>query len=243
MFPVIFAMSDLPIPRLLLLDDDAELAGMLVRYLEQQGFAVEWTDCIAAFRTSLDKALPALALLDVMLPDGDGISLARELSAQRDFPIIMLSARGDEVDRIVGLEIGADDYVPKPFNPRELEARIRAVLRRNDKPARNEGPLRQFGPYTLNLASHALFRDGEAVELSTAEFTLLSVFLRHPNQVLSRDRLTDLVQGFERLPLDRSIDARVARLRKRIEPDTQSPVYIRTVWGAGYLFNPNGKAL
>ncbi len=233
-------------PAVLLLDDDAELAQMLCRYLGQNGFAVRWVATIAAFHAALAQAEPALALVDVMLPDGDGLTLARSLAAERRFALMMLSARGDEVDRIVGYEVGADDYLPKPFNPRELLARMRAVLRRAlppvPTPAVPAYPPADFGLFTVDLAGHRLFRAGQEWPISTAEFTLLAVFLRHPRQVLSRDRLTDLVQGFERMPLDRSIDARVARLRKRLEEDTQNPRYIRTVWGVGYLFDPDGRA-
>ncbi|WP_407276238.1 winged helix-turn-helix domain-containing protein [Halothiobacillus sp. DCM-1] len=230
-------------PTVLLLDDDAELGQMLCRYLGQNGFAVRWVTTIADFRAALAQQVPALALVDVMLPDGDGLTLARELSTQRRFALMMLSARGDEVDRIVGYEVGADDYLPKPFNPRELLARMRAVLRRSVLPATHDTPTAPaFGAFSVDLAGHRLWCAGQEVPISTAEFTLLAVFLRHPRQVLSRDRLTDLVQGVERMPLDRSIDARVARLRKRIEADTQNPRFIRTVWGVGYLFDPDGRA-
>lgn len=237
--------TDPHLPSVLLLDDDAELAQMLCLYLGQNGFTVRWVATMAEFRAALAQSEPALALVDVMLPDGDGLTLARSLAVERRFALMMLSARGDEVDRIVGYEVGADDYLPKPFNPRELLARMRAVLRRAlpvALPPAPASPSADFGLFSVDLAGHRLFRAGQEWPISTAEFTLLSVFLRHPRRVLSRDRLTDLVQGFERMPLDRSIDARVARLRKRLEENPQNPRYIRTVWGVGYLFDPDGRA-
>jgi DNA-binding response OmpR family regulator len=181
-------------------------------------------------------------LLDVMLPGEDGLSLARTLSAQGGPAIIMLSARGQEVDRIVGLEVGADDYLPKPFSHRELLARVAAVLRRRRPPAESQGRLRRFGPYAVDLVSHRLTRNGEEVVLSGAEFALLKVLLDHPDRVLSRDTLVDLLKGYERAPFDRMVDVRVTRLRRKIETDPARPVYLRTVWGEGYLFSPRGAA-
>ena len=228
--------------RILIVDDDPALRDMLAAYLGEQGFAVE----AVGDGTGMDEALagsrPDLVLLDLMLPGEDGLSLTRRLRAHSAIPIIMVSARGEEVDRIVGLELGADDYLAKPFNPRELVARIRAVLRRRGAaPAVAAADAISFGPFRLDLAAHALTRDGVPVALTTAEFTLLSVFARHPGRVLSRDRLVTLVQDEERLPFDRSIDVRVARLRRKIEPAPENPRYIRTVWGVGYLFAPHGS--
>jgi two-component system OmpR family response regulator/two-component system phosphate regulon response regulator OmpR len=153
----------------------------------------------------------------------------------------MLSARGEDIDRIVGLEVGADDYLPKPFNPRELLARIRAVLRRGGGKAEAPGVQARFGPFSLDLEAYSLSRDGQDIPLTQAEFTLLRAFVEHPNRALSRDQLMDWLKGFERDPFDRSIDVRVTRLRKKIEDDPANPVYIRTVWGQGYLFNPKGR--
>lgn len=227
-------------PRVLVVDDDPALRDMLVEYLRGQGFAPEAVEDGAAMDAALRRAPPDLLLLDLMLPGEDGLSLTRRLRAHSALPIIMLSARGEDVDRIVGLELGADDYLAKPFNPRELVARMRAVLRRRASPVDVATDAIVFGPFRLDLASHTLTRDGEAVPLTTAEFTLLSVFARHPGRVLSRDRLVTLVQDEERLPFDRAIDVRVARLRKKIEPDPDNPQYLRTVWGAGYLFALSG---
>lgn len=227
-------------PRVLVVDDDPALRDMLVEYLRGQGFAPEAVEDGAAMDAALRRAPPDLLLLDLMLPGEDGLSLTRRLRAHSALPIIMLSARGEDVDRIVGLELGADDYLAKPFNPRELVARMRAVLRRRASRVDAATDAIVFGPFRLDLASHTLTRDGEAVPLTTAEFTLLSVFARHPGRVLSRDRLVTLVQDEERLPFDRAIDVRVARLRKKIEPDPDNPQYLRTVWGAGYLFALSG---
>jgi DNA-binding response OmpR family regulator len=157
----------------------------------------------------------------------------------------MLSARGEDTDRIIGLEVGADDYLPKPFNPRELLARIRAVLRRQETAgapgdSADATGIFRFGDYTMDSAAQRLLRDEQEVELTSGEFTLLEILARHPNRVLSRDQLVDLIKGYDRSPFDRSIDVRVTRLRRKIEDDPSHPVYIRTVWGKGYLFTPQG---
>jgi DNA-binding response OmpR family regulator len=185
------------------------------------------------------------------------LSIARRLRQATHMPIIMLSARGDEVDRIVGLEVGADDYVAKPFNPRELLARIRAVLRRQAqagaqphdqagaRPPEGDGEDTEtfsFGPYRLDLRCRSLQTDdGSPIPLTSGELDLLAVLADHPNRVLDRDRLLDLLKGYERSPFDRSIDVQIARLRAKIEPDTKRPRYIRTVWGKGYMFTPLGE--
>jgi two-component system phosphate regulon response regulator OmpR len=197
-------------------------------------------DGVAMFEW-LDQHQADIIILDLMLPGEDGLSLARRLRQTMPVPIIMLSARGDEVDRIVGLEVGADDYLPKPFNPRELLARIRAVLRRpaHAADAAVEESI-SFGPYRLSLDARRLTRDGETVTLTGSELDLLRIFAEHPNRLLDRDRLLDLLKGYERNPFDRSIDVQVARLRAKIEPDKKHPRYIRTVWGRGYMFTPKG---
>jgi DNA-binding response OmpR family regulator len=174
-----------------------------------------------------------------MLPGEDGLSLARELGSRGGPPIIMLSARGEEVDRIVGLEVGADDYLPKPFSHRELLARVTAVLRRR-QPAPQAGRLRRFGPFEVDLEAHRLMRNGEEVDVSGAEFALLKVLIENPDRVLSRDALVELLKGYDRAPFDRMVDVRVTRLRRKIEPDPTHPIYLRTVWGEGYLFSPGG---
>jgi DNA-binding response OmpR family regulator len=181
-----------------------------------------------------------LLLLDVMLPGEDGLSLARSLGGQGSPAIIMLSARGEEIDRIVGLEVGADDYLPKPFSHRELLARVAAVLRRR-QPQADLGRIRRFGPFVADVEAHRLTRNGEEVALSAAEFALLKALLDHPDRVLSRDALVDLLKGYERGPFDRMVDVRVTRLRRKIEADPAHPVYLRTVWGEGYLFSPRGS--
>jgi DNA-binding response OmpR family regulator len=229
---------------LLVVDDDPQLRELLARYLGEQGFRVSAVADGTAMDALLAHEQPDLVILDLMLPGEDGLSIARRLRSQGHVPIIILSARGEDVDRIVGLEVGADDYLPKPFNPRELLARIRAVLRRRDaiRTETSATAAHAFGPYRMDTATHALTRDGMEVPLTGAEFTLLRVFLEHPNRVLSRDTLIEFIKGYDRSPFDRSIDVRVTRLRRKIEPDPETPVYIRTVHGEGYLFAPQGKA-
>ena len=187
---------------------------------------------------------PDLVVLDLMLPGEDGLSLLKWLRADGGPPVIIVSARGEEVDRVVGLEVGADDYLAKPFGPRELLARVRAVLRRGSSRAEAKEAYTDaltFGPFRLDLASHVLTRDGSEISLTSGEFTLLRIFLEHPNQVLTRDHLITLVKGYERAPFDRSVDVRVTRLRRKIEPNPEAPVYLRTIWGEGYLFSPRGE--
>jgi two-component system, OmpR family, phosphate regulon response regulator OmpR len=232
-------------PYLLVVDDDPGIRELLSDYLSGQGFEVESAADAGEMDQTIERRRPDLVVLDLMLPGEDGLSIARRLKAAWKLPIIMLSARGDDVDRIVGLEVGADDYLPKPFNPRELLARIRAVLRRGAETgteAEESERSSLFGPFKLDLNAHILSRAGEEISLTAAEYSLLEVFVQHPNRVLSRDQLMDLLKGFERDPFDRSIDVRVTRLRRKIEPDPANPVYIRTVWGQGYLFAPKGKS-
>ncbi len=177
-----------------------------------------------------------------MLPGEDGLSVLRWLREHHGPPVIIVSARGDEVDRVVGLELGADDYPAKPFGPRELPARVRAVLRRSGAPgAAADAQVLSVGAFRLHLNTHTLTRDGAEIPLTSSEFNLLRVMLEHANQVSSRDRLLGLLKGYERSPFDRSIDVRVTRRRRKIEPRPESPVYLRTVWGEGYLFAPQGE--
>ena len=226
---------------LLVVDDDAELRELLQEYLEQKGYAVVCVEDAPAMDAALASQAVDLVVLDIMLPGEDGLSIARRLKEQGNSPIIMLSAQGEDVDRIVGLEVGADDYMAKPFNPRELLARIRAVLRRGTaRDAAEDEHLVSFGPFVLDLNAHRLVNDGRVVSLTGGEFDLLSALARHPNRVLNRDRILDLLTGAERSPFDRSIDVRVARLRGKIEPDPAAPIYIRTIWGKGYMFCPDG---
>ncbi len=241
-------MTASPSARILVVDDDPALRDLLAEYLGVNGLQVEAVGDGAAMRLALAAGLPDAVVLDLMLPGEDGLSLARELRNHATFaevPILMLSARGEEIDRVVGLEVGADDYLAKPFSPRELLARLRALLRRSRPGADSAATSgneqqRSFGPFTLDLAAHRLLRDGAEVRLTSAEFDLLRVFTERPNRVLSRDNLVDLLKGYERGPFDRSVDIRVTRLRRKIETDTAAPAYIRTVRGEGYLFNPLG---
>ena len=195
-------------------------------------------------RAALTQGMPDAIVLDLMLPGEDGLSLTRALRVQSNVPILMLSARGEELDRVIGLEVGVDDYLAKPFGPRELLARLRALVRRSHPTpglASHLSPDRwPFGPFVLDTAGRSLQRDGQEVMLTGAEFDLLAAFLARPNRVLSRDALIDLLKGYSRDPFDRSIDNRVTRLRRKIETDAAAPSYIRTVRGEGYLFNPQG---
>lgn len=225
--------------RILVVDDDEGLRELLVRYLSDNGYEAAGVGDGQAMKRHLSSHLVDLLLLDVMLPGEDGLTLARGLGSRGGPPIIMLSARGEEVDRIVGLEVGADDYLPKPFSHRELLARVAAVLRRR-QPAAARGRLRRFGPFEVDLDAHRLMRNGEEIELSGAEFALLKVLVENPDRVFSRDALVELLKGYERAPFDRMVDVRVTRLRRKIEPDPAHPVYLRTVWGEGYLFSPGG---
>ncbi len=229
---------------ILVVDDDAGLRDLLREYLTAQGFVVTAVADGAEMDAHFADHAPDLVILDLMLPGEDGLSLARRLRAQGGLPIIMLSARGEDIDRIVGLEVGADDYLSKPFNPRELLARIRALLRRSDTPAAvTDTALRdtsRFGDFQLNIGARDLHRNGKNIALTAGEFNLLRIFTEHPNRVLSRDSIMDMLKGYERSPFDRSIDVRVTRLRRKIETDPNAPQFIRTVWGEGYLFAPGG---
>jgi two-component system, OmpR family, phosphate regulon response regulator OmpR len=230
--------------KLLVVDDDPEIRELTQAYLSQQGFRVACVESGEAMMAYLANEAVDLIILDLMLPGEHGLNLARRLKGDGDVPIIIVSAQGDDVDRIVGLEVGADDYIAKPFNPRELLARVRAVLRRARRSLEsNEDGSDdiEFGPFSLDLASHQLLRDGTQVPLTSGEFDLLAILAQHPNKVLHRDRILDLLTGAERSPFDRSIDVRVTRLRGKIEPDPSNPIYIKTIWGKGYMFCPEGS--
>ncbi|MGX7896373.1 response regulator [Tsuneonella sp. HG222] len=223
--------------RLLLVDDEPSLREPLADYLVRQGFVVRQAEDAAKARTALREETPDLVLLDIMMPGEDGLSLCRHLSEARQIPVILLTARGEPMDRIVGLEIGADDYVPKPFEPRELVARIRSVLRRSHRPPPpgDEDALYEFDGWKLDPLKRKLTGpDGTVVPISSAEFRLLVAFLSHPRQVLDRDRLLDMVQGREAHLFDRAVDNQVSRLRRKMEEDTREPRLIQTVWGGGY---------
>lgn len=230
--------------RILVVDDDTALRELVTSYLSASGYQVEGVGDGAAFRASMSRDGADLVVLDLMLPGEDGLSLLKWLRTEGGPPVIIVSARGEEVDRVVGLEVGADDYLAKPFGPRELLARVRAVLRRgsNNTPAPKETGALVFGPFHLDVATHVLTHEGIEIPLTSGEFTLLRIFLEYPNQVLTRDHLITLVKGYERAPYDRSVDVRVTRLRRKIEPNPEAPIYLRTIWGEGYLFSPRGEA-
>ena len=235
--------------RILVADDEADLRALLQRYLTDQGYAVRTVDGGAPLDKLLARERFDVLVLDVMMPGEDGLSICRRLRAQGEtIPIVMLTARGDPLDRIIGLEMGADDYLPKPFNPRELLARIQALVRRQRMLGAHTGPLAgdgqvAFGDFTLHLGERRLERrvDGAAqdVPLTTGEFTLLQALAQHPNRPLGRDRLIELARGRDHEATDRSIDVQVMRLRKLIEADPAKPRHIQTVWGVGYVFVPD----
>ena len=232
--------------RILMIEDDAHLAAMVSEYLAGNGFEV-------TVAPRAEKGLSLLAggafqavLLDVMLPDLDGFEVCRRIRARTDTPVLMLTARGDDTDRIVGLELGADDYLPKPFNPRELVARVNAVLRRRQPAGPPGAPaaeteIHKFGTFEFNLATRSLAKEGKAVALTTGEFSVLKVLVQHPRQPLSRDKLMELARGREYGVFDRSIDVQISRLRKIVEDDHARPRHIQTVWGFGYVFVPDGN--
>jgi DNA-binding response OmpR family regulator len=233
--------------KILVVDDDLRLRDLLKRYLSEQGFSVQVAQDAAAMDKLLARESFDLIVLDLMMPGEDGLSVCRRLrGAKEAICIIMLTAKGDDVDRIVGLEMGADDYLPKPFNPRELVARIHAVLRRRTAPlppgapAIEEGQI-SFGQVTIDLATRALTREGKSMSLTTGEFALMKVLLAHPRVPLSRDKLMEYARGREYEVFDRAIDVQISRLRKLVEPDPSHPVHIQTVWGFGYVFVPDGK--
>ena len=233
---------DEPLARILLVDDDIRLRDLLLRYLESQGFQARGVGDGAQLRQALDRGHYDLIVLDLMLPGEDGLEICRRLRGQGDAtPIVMLTAKGDEIDRIVGLEIGADDYLPKPVNPRELLARIRSVLRRArpvpGAPQAEGGEIR-CGSFRLDLGRRELSRDGEPLRLTSGEFAVLAVLLRHPRQPLSRDRLMSLARGREHDAFERSMDVTVGRLRRVLEDDPRNPRIIQTVWGVGYVYVP-----
>jgi two-component system phosphate regulon response regulator OmpR len=239
-------MSHVQRQKILVVDDDLRLRELLKRYLGEQGFAVDTVADSPAMDRQFLRVLYDLVVLDLMLPGEDGLAICRRLRAAGNaVPVIMLTAKGDDVDRIIGLEMGADDYLAKPFNPRELVARINAVLRRRaPRPAPGtpaaEHKVASFGPFALDLATRSLTRDGEALTLTTGEFALLKVLVEHAREPMSRDKLMDLARGREHESFDRSIDVQISRLRKLLEADPKEPRYIQTVWGFGYVFIPDG---
>lgn len=227
--------------KLLIVDDEKKLRNLLSTYLSKEGFIVTAVGDGIEMDNHLVNHEVDLVILDLMLPGEDGFSIGRRLHQQNKLPVIILSARGSETDRIIGLESGADDYLPKPFNPRELLARIRSVLRRNSLETNalstKKTHVYQFDPFCLDINKHELTKEGVMVDLTTGEFNILAMFFQNPNRVLSRDVLLKTTKGYERGPLDRSVDICIGRLRKKIEPDPSNPIYLKTVWGSGYIFS------
>lgn len=235
-------------PKILIVDDDPRLRDLLRRYLGENGFNVLVSENGEAMKRLWVREHFDVLILDLMMPGEDGLAILKRLRAEKDMtPVIMLTARGEDVDRILGLELGADDYLGKPFNPRELLARIHAVLRRRprqDAPGAPsmENEVVKFGDFELDLGTRVLKKNGEIVSLTTGEFAVLKAFARHPRQPLSRDKLMEMARGREYEAFDRSLDVQVSRLRKLLEPDPSKPRYLQTVWGLGYVFIPDGHA-
>jgi two-component system, OmpR family, phosphate regulon response regulator OmpR len=231
-----------PAARILVVDDDRRLRDLLRQFLADEGFAVRAVADGAAMATALADEAADLIVLDLMLPGDDGLTLCRRLRAAGDaVSIIMLTAKGDDADRITGLESGADDYLPKPFNPRELVARIHAVLRRGGvalppPPPSDEPPPIRFGPFVLDIAMRRLERDGVPVAMTSGEFSLLRALAANAGVPLTRERLMELARGREYDSTDRTIDVQVSRVRKLIEDDPSKPRWLQTVWGLGYVF-------
>ncbi|RZU47830.1 two-component system phosphate regulon response regulator OmpR [Fluviicoccus keumensis] len=233
--------------KILVVDDDIRLRTLLQRFLEEQGFVVKAVPDASQMDRLLARELFSLMVLDFMLPGEDGLAICRRLrNGNNQVPIIMLTARGADSDRISGLEAGADDYLPKPFNPQELLARIKAVLRRQVRelpgaPSQQVEVVR-FGPWELDLSTREFRKDGQAVSLTTGEFAVLKALVQHPREPLTRDKLMNLARGREWGAMERSIDVQVSRLRRLIEENPTKARYIQTVWGVGYVFVPDGKA-
>ena len=227
---------------IVVVDDDADVRDVAHEYLLRHGYAVSQADGGGALRALMKERAVDLVLLDVNMPGESGLDIARELRAQGALGIILVTAQAEDVDKVVGLEVGADDYVTKPYNPRELLARVRAVLRRargGERPTATLGREVRIGRCVLNLDSHRLYdAAGAELPMTAMEFDLLRAFAEHPNRVLSRDRLLDLAHGKDMEPFDRSIDTRVARLRAKVELDAATPQAIKTVRGSGYVFVP-----
>jgi two-component system OmpR family response regulator len=227
-------------PHVLVVEDARDIREPLARYLRQHGYRTTTAADAQAARKAMRVSAIDLVVLDVMMPGEDGLSLCRSIRETTQIPVVLLTARGEEVDRIIGLEMGADDYIPKPFSPRELVARVAAVLRRTQALPPNQKPPEadriRFGDWTLDTGQRELVgADGVATPLSSGEFRLLMALLERPKISLTRNQLLDLTKGREAELFDRSIDNHVSRLRKKIEPDPKNPRYIKTVWGGGYM--------
>lgn len=235
-------MSD-STPHILVVDDHRDIRDLVAKYLNKHEYRVSVADGGQAMKKVIASSAIDLVVLDLMMPGEDGLALCRDLRATTDLPVIMLTAMAEDTDRVIGLEMGADDYLTKPFNPRELLARIKAVLRRTNSLPKDHNQLNserlRFDRWVLDTGQRELIgEDGVALALSTAEFLLLSAFIQHPKMVLSRDQLLDLTRGRTASVFDRSIDNQVSRLRRKIETDPKKPELIKTVWGGGYSFTP-----
>lgn len=232
--------------RILVVDDDVRLRSLLQRFLEEQGFTVRAVPDAVQMDRALGRELFALMVLDLMLPGEDGMAICRRLrESGNNLPIIMLTAKGADSDRISGLEAGADDYLAKPFNPQELLARIKAVLRRQQRelpgaPSQAAEKV-SFGPWALDLSTRQLQKGDEPVPLTTGEFAVLKALVQHPREPLTRDKLMNLARGREWGAMERSIDVQVSRLRRLVEDNPAKPRYIQTVWSIGYVFVPDGE--
>ncbi len=225
----------------LIVDDDRKLRDLLTEYLTEYGFQVSALPDGTEILRTIQKTKPDIIILDIMMPKKDGLEVLKEIRTDFTVPVIMLTARGEDADRIVGLELGADDYLPKPFNPRELLARMRAVLRRSAAPgpgetARGEDLILRSGGLVLDKARRMVEVDGKEAALSSTEYELLRVLMEHPNRVLSRDELMSMARGRDFMAFDRSIDVHISKLRAKVEMDPRSPKRIKTIWGTGYMF-------
>jgi two-component system, OmpR family, phosphate regulon response regulator OmpR len=230
--------------RVLLVDDDQKLRRLIKEYLEGYEFQVFTLSDGEAVLNSVRKESPEIVILDIMLPKKDGLEVLKELRAVSQVPVIMLTAKGEEADRVVGLELGADDYLTKPFSPRELLARIKAVLRRLEQtvksaPEEEEGLRLEAGNLLLDKARQTLLMEGKEVSLSTTEYRVLKVLMENPNRVLTRDQIMTLARGKDFMAFDRSIDVHISKLRAKLESDPRSPKRIKTIWGSGYMFVPS----
>ncbi|MFT6093671.1 MAG: two-component system OmpR family response regulator [Pseudohongiellaceae bacterium] len=225
---------------ILIVDDESEVTDAISSYLHSEGFTVSTASDESSALASIAMRRPSLILLDIVLNNDDGFAVCRRIRAEMDVPIVFLSGKSDDTEKIIGLEVGADDYLVKPFNPRELLARIKAVLRRYKHSEYSIAPVKDVsvGPWKIDVANQSLVGvNGEKKPLSTGEYRLLQVFINNPDQVLSRDQLLDLMHGRKSIPFDRSIDNYISRIRKKIEVDPNNPKILKTHWGSGYIFN------
>ena len=233
-------------PSILIVDDDPKIRDLTSQYLIDQGLNVYTANGGKEMDTFITNHHVNLIILDLMMPEENGLAICQRLRGSGNFtPIIILTAKGDEIDRIVGLEMGADDYVSKPFNPRELLARINAVLRRNELKQTQSSTSENlaFGSFLFNSDTRSLTKNGAPISITSGEFELLKVFIDHPRQPLSRDQIMQLAKGRELYVFDRSIDVQISRLRKILEDDPTSPKFLQTMWGFGYIFVPDGDAI